>query len=180
MTLTEAVSARLRLTPMTVAALDALRAGDRSRLERVTGARFPDPLEPPPLTSDALGFFQETLQENPAIAPWWVRLIVVRDSGEAVGSIGFTGPPDADGAVVLGYSIYPAFQRQGIAAEAASALVEWAMQQPDVIVVRATIPPGHVASEGVAARAGLTRTDLVLDDPGEGPVVVWERTKGTS
>ena len=178
MTSPEVVSARLRLTPMTVEALAALQAGDRSRLERVTGARFPDPLEPPPLTADVIGFFRETLQENPDIAPWWVRLIVMRDSGEAVGSIGLTGPPDAAGAVVLGYSIYPAFQRQGIAAEAASALVAWALQQPNVRSVHATIPPGHIASEGVAARAGLARTDRVLDDPDEGPIVVWERHKG--
>lgn len=68
--MTEVVSARLRMTPMTVEALDALRAGDRARLELVSGARFPDPLEPPPLTADAIGFFQETLQANPAIAPW--------------------------------------------------------------------------------------------------------------
>lgn len=180
MTQTDIVSTRLRLTPMSVEALDALRAGDRSRLERLTGARFPDPLEPPPNTDDALEFFRDQLRENPEIAPWWFRLIVDRDSTAVVGSIGCVGPPDAEGAVLFGYSVYPEFRRQGIAAEAAAALVEWALLQPGVIVVRATIPPGHIASEGVATRAGLTRTDRIEDDPDEGPVVVWERIKGRS
>ncbi len=178
--MTEIVSTRLRIAPMTVEALDALQAGDRSLLERLTGARFPDPLEPPPNTDDALDFFRERLRENPEIAPWWFRLIVDRDSGAAVGSIGFVGPPDAEGAVLFGYSVYPSYRRQGIATEAATALVEWALRQPDVTRVQATIPPGHIASEGVAARAGLARTDRVLDDPDEGPVVVWERLKGSS
>lgn len=180
MTQSEVVSSRLRLTPMPVEALDALRAGDRSHLERVTAASFPEPLEPPPLTADVLEYFRDTLEADPAIAPWWVRLIVTRDSATAVGSIGFTGPPDGEGAVVLGYSIYPAFQRQGFAAEAATALVDWALLQPEVLRVQATIHPGHVASERVAAHAGLTRTNRIIDDPDEGPIAVWERLKGSS
>ncbi|MCC7023368.1 MAG: hypothetical protein IT338_11090, partial [Thermomicrobiales bacterium] len=39
--------------------------------------------------------------------------------------------------------------------------------------VRATIRPGHVASERVAAAAGLRRTGRIEDDPDEGPVEVW-------
>jgi hypothetical protein len=43
-----------------------------------------------------------------------------------------------------------------------------------VRIVRATIPPDHVASQGVAAKAGLRRTGRIEHDPDEGPVEVWD------
>jgi ribosomal-protein-alanine N-acetyltransferase len=175
--MTEPASLRLDFPPLTVEALEALIAGDRAALETAAGVTFPEPLAAPPLMDDALPFFRETLRENPALLPWWARLIVLRETKHVAGSIGFTGGPDAEGAVTLGYSVYPSYQRQGIAAEAAAALVAWALAQPGVRAVRATIPPGHVASERVAASAGLLRTGRIIDDPNEGPVEIWERTQ---
>jgi [ribosomal protein S5]-alanine N-acetyltransferase len=168
-------SARLDLPPLTVAALEALIAGDRAALETASGARFPEPLAAPPLMDDALPYFLESLRADPDAAPWWVRLLIVRETGEAAGMAGFSGPNE-EGAVTLGYSVYPAHQGQGIASEAATALVAWALAQPGVQRVRATIPLGHVASQRVASNAGLRRTDRVENDPDEGPVEVWERS----
>lgn len=175
--MTPPASRRLDFPPLTVAALEALIAGDRTALEAATGVTFPEPLAAPPLMDDALPFFRDTLRENPDLSPWWARLIVLRETKQAAGSIGFTGGPDAEGAVTLGYSVYPSYQRQGITAEAAAALVAWALAQPGVRAVRATIPPGHTASERVAASAGLTRTGRIIDDPNEGPVEIWERAQ---
>jgi [ribosomal protein S5]-alanine N-acetyltransferase len=172
--MTQPASPRLDFPPLTVEALEALIAGDRAALELATGVTFPEPLEAPPLMDDALPFFRDTLRENSAVLPWWARLIVLRETKQAAGSIGFTGGPDAEGAVTLGYSVYPSYQRQGIAAEAAAALVAWARDQPGVRSVRATIPPGHIASEKVAASAGLARTGRIIDDPDEGQIEVWE------
>jgi [ribosomal protein S5]-alanine N-acetyltransferase len=171
-------SRRLDLPPLTIAALEALIAGDRPALETVTGARFPEPLAAPPLMDDALPHFRDVLLASPDDGSWGPYLLVLREFGEAVGSAGFTGPPDDTGAVTLGYSVYPVFQRQGIASEAAEALASWALTQPGVRRVRATIPPEHVASQRVAARAGFLRTGRVEDDPDEGPVEVWERLRG--
>jgi RimJ/RimL family protein N-acetyltransferase len=168
-------SRRLDLRPLTVEALEALITLDQPALEAATGARFPEPLAAPPLMDDALPYLRDALLANPDAAQWWARLIVVRETGEAVGSAGFAGGPDADGAVTLGYSIYPSCQRLGLASEAAASLVAWALAQPGVRVVRATIPPGHVASERVAENAGLRRTGRLVDDPDEGPVEVLER-----
>jgi RimJ/RimL family protein N-acetyltransferase len=169
-------SRRLDLLPLTVDALEALIARDQPALEAATGARFPVPLAAPPLMDDALPYFRDALLANPDAAPWWARLLVVRETGEVAGAAGFTGGPDADGTVTLGYSIYPSCQRQGLASEAAATLVAWALAQPGVRVVRATIPPGHIASERVAENAGLRRTGRLVDDPDEGPVEVWERS----
>ena len=173
-------SRRLDLIPLPTAALDALIAGDRQRLEAETGARFPAPLAAPPLMEDALPFMRDSLREDAENARWGPYLIVLRETGEAVGSAGFTGKPGGAGIVTLGYSIYSEFQRRGIASEAATALVAWAVAQPGVRSVRATIPPGHSASQRVAAHAGLRRTSLVEHDPDEGSVEVWERISETT
>lgn len=174
--MSEPASRRLDFPILTVAALEALMAGDPATLERETRARFPDPLAAPPLMADALPVLRDGILADPASAPWWARLMVIRATGEAAGSIGFTGGPDAEGTVTLGYSVYPSHQRRGFAAEAAAAMAAWALAQPGVRAVRATIPPGHVASEKVAAAAGMRSTAHVIDDPDEGPVAVWERT----
>jgi [ribosomal protein S5]-alanine N-acetyltransferase len=173
-------SRRLDLIPLTTAALDALIVGDRQRLEAETGARFPAPLAAPPLMEDALPFMRDSLREDAENARWGPYLMVLRATGEAVGSAGFTGKPGGDGIVTLGYSIYSEFQRRGIASEAATALVAWAVAQPGVRSVRATIPPGHSASQRVATHAGLRRTSLIEHDPDEGPVEVWERRTETT
>jgi len=127
--------------------------------------------------ADVLPHFHDVLLASPEARSWGPYLMVLRESGEAVGSAGFTGPPDAMGTVTIGYSVYPVFQRRGIASEAVEALASWALEQPGVRRVRATIPPQHDASQHVAARAGFRRTSLVENDPDEGPVEVWERLR---
>ena len=171
--MTMLASTRLDLPPLSLTALEALIAGDRAALEAATGARFPEPLAAPPLMADALPHFRDVLAADPAAAPWWARLLIVRETGEAAGMAGFAGR-ETDGAATLGYSVYPTHQGQDIASEAAAALVAWALAQPDVRMVRATIPPGHTASQRVAMKAGLRRTDRIENDPEEGPVEVWE------
>jgi RimJ/RimL family protein N-acetyltransferase len=168
-------SRRLDLSPLTTAALEALIAGDRQLLETITGARFPEPLSAPPLMDDALPYFRDVLLASPGAESWGPYLMILRMSGEAVGSAGFTGAPDAEGTVTLGYSVYPVYQRQGFASEAAGALTNWALSQSGVRRVVATIPPQHVASQRVVTLAGFQKTALVEDDPDEGPVEVWER-----
>ena len=177
MPLLPAGSARLEFRPLTIEAIEALIAGDLEALEAETLARFPQPLAAPPEMDDALPAMRDGLRDDPESAVWGPFLIVAQETGEAVGSAGFSSLPDHDGYRALGYSVYPSFQGQGIASEAASALVAWALTQPGTSGVRATIPPWHVASQRVAAHAGLRRTDRIEIDPDEGPVEVWERSR---
>jgi RimJ/RimL family protein N-acetyltransferase len=55
-----------------------------------------------------------------------------------------------------------AWQRRGIATEAARALVEWLTRQP-IHAAIAHIHPDHRASAAVATAAGLTRTTELHD-----------------
>jgi len=170
---TTIASPRLDLPVLTWGALEALIAGDRQALEDATGARFPEPLTAPPLMEDALPFFRDLVRDGTAGA-FGPFLLILRESGEAIGSAGFTGGPNDEGSVLMGYSVYPAFQGRGFASEAARALAGWVLAQPGIRQVRATIPPDHVASQRVAAHAGLHRTDRTETDEDVGLVEVWE------
>lgn len=178
--MTPPASRRLGFVLLTVAALEAFIARDRATLEAVTGARFPEPLTAPGDMDDALPLMRDILRDRPATGHWGPFLVILSATGEAVGSAGFFVNDDAPETATLGYGVYPAFQRQGIASEAATALTAWALTQPGIARVQATIPPWHVASQKVAAGAGMQRTGRIETDPDEGPVEVWERVREAS
>jgi ribosomal-protein-alanine N-acetyltransferase len=170
-------SSRLVFRPLTIEAIEALIAGDREALEAETLATFPEPLSAPPEMDHALPAIRDGLRDDPESAFWGPFLVVLLQTGEAVESAGFLSQPDRDGYREFGYSVYASFQGQGIASEAASILVAWALAQPGTCRVRATIPPWHLASQRVAAHAGLHRTGRMETDPDAGPVEVWERSR---
>ena len=80
---------------------------------------------------------------------------IVFRGDEVVGDAGFHSPP-VDGEVELGYSILPGHRGQGYATEAARALVEWALSQPDVERVVAGAPDNE-ASMRVLEKIGMRR-----------------------
>jgi ribosomal-protein-alanine N-acetyltransferase len=170
-------SPRLEFRSLTIKAIEALIAGDRTALEGETHVGFPDPLSAPPEMEHALPAMRDSLRDDPESAFWGPFLIVLPRTGQAVGSAGFVSQPSRDGYRELGYSVYSSFQGQGIASEAATTIVAWALAQPGTHGVRATIPPWHLASQRVAAHAGLRPTGRMETDPDEGPVEVWERSR---
>lgn len=165
---------RLLLLALDADALDALIVRDRAQLERLTGARFPEPLAAPPLMEDALPFMRGQLRTNPDEVGWWPWLIVVAATGEDVGMLGLAGRPDEAGNTVLGYTLYPAYEGRGYATEAARAIIGWAFAQPGVRAVRATIPVGHTPSLRVAERLGMRQVGTTHDDE-VGEIGIFER-----
>jgi len=108
---------------------------------------------------------------QPAYAPWTLRAIVLRETGEMVGNIGFHTEPDPDyladiapHALEFGYTVYTPFRRRGIAAEASQALMGWAGQQPGVERFVLSISPENKASLGLAAKLGFVRISEWMDD----------------
>jgi RimJ/RimL family protein N-acetyltransferase len=164
-------TARLTLVQMDLASIEAWIARDAARLEQLTGARFPEPVDAPPLFDSDLPRIREQLAAGGDSPPW---LFLLHDTGEPVGAGGTA--PAGDGALFLGYSIWPRHQKRGYASEAVRALCVHALAQPGVQRIRATIPVGHVASERVAAAAGLERVGTAFD-PDVGEVGVFERRR---
>lgn len=168
---------RLDLLPFTADGIDALLARDEPRLRQVTGASFPTPLRPPPLLEDVLPLVRDRLRAEPSTLGWWTWLTVDRARGQVAGAIGFGGPPDADGAVMIGYATYPGADRRGYASEATRALVEWALSQPGVSRVCASIPPDNVAARRVAEKVGMRVAGKVWEEEID-EVLLYEIERG--
>lgn len=167
---------RLRLLPADVADLQACIDGNRAAFRAATGAEAPDPFVAPPLTDDVMDSFRDAVAADPDLRPWFFRWVIERERGTLVGSAGFGGRPNDDGLVYLGYSIYAADAGRRYASEAARALGDWALVQPGVAAVQATIKPDNPASLRVAAKAGMRKVGELKTDE-DGLVEVWERRR---
>jgi ribosomal-protein-alanine N-acetyltransferase len=148
-------TARLELTSATIP-LSESELGDRTEFARLLGATVP-PEWPPETAADALPLFLGWLREHPDWDGWlgWYAVRVDGRERVLVAGGGFLGAPDADGMVEMGYSVLPAFQRQGVASEMVAALCGWALAQPAVQRIEADTDRGNAGSWALLARAGF-------------------------
>lgn len=160
---------RLRLFPCDDTLFDAIRMGD-AVLARALGANVPrkwtqfrDSFAPAGLRWKA----------HPPLQDWWTHLIVYRPDNLLIGSCGYKGEPDENGCVEIGYEIRPSHRGQGLATEAARALVEHAFAHPEVQKVLAHTLPEESPSTQLLRRIGFVRTDD-YQDPEDGLLWRWE------
>ena len=107
--------------------------------------------------------------------PWILGFNMTnREPNEFVGQCGFKGPPNNDGVVEIAYCVDPKYQGNGFATEAANALVEYAFQHDEVIMVLAHTLPEPNASTRVLTKCGFRNVGQVVD-PEDGPVWRWEK-----
>jgi RimJ/RimL family protein N-acetyltransferase len=92
--------------------------------------------------------------------------MVLRASRCVVGSIGFHGPPDADGRVEIGYTVEAVEQRKGYARESVVALTDWAFATGRARVCVASIRPHNAPSLALVRSLGFRRVDEHIDDVG--------------
>jgi [ribosomal protein S5]-alanine N-acetyltransferase len=111
----------------------------------------------------------------------WMRRLLTNHPGEAgygawyivverrlVGICGYKGPPNAAGAVEIGYSVVAPEQRRGYATRAVGLLLARAFRDPRVTAVAAETLPSLIASRRVLERCGFAlasrRTDEKLGE----------------
>lgn len=121
---------RLELIPLDAGLLIASLEGRRADVEERLGARLPEIW---PISPDTARMRLAQLGEDPSLVPWLLRAVVLRETGQVIGQIGFHTAPGPDyleasspGAVEFGFTILPAFRRRGFAREAGLALMRWA------------------------------------------------------
>jgi [ribosomal protein S5]-alanine N-acetyltransferase len=139
--------------------LAAADLSDRSEFSRLLAADVPTDW-PPPLNDDnSKGFTLRYLTENPDAAGWaaWYFLAPGKSDtkAQAVGIGGFTGKPNQEGEVEVGYSMMPSWQGSGMATEAVAALVAWAFSHAEVRLVTAQTLPALAASIRVLEKNGF-------------------------
>ena len=145
---------RLLLTPMTDGELDALILRTEA-----------------PELKAAYGEMLDGCRSDAANRLWYTAWkITLRESGEAVGDLGFKGPAK-NAAVEIGYGIDEPQRLKGYATEAARALIDWAFSHEEVTFVEAETEPDNPASQRV-----LQKLEFQPDGEGEeGPRFVLEK-----
>ena len=109
---------------------------------------------PSPLLDGMHEFFAARLREDPGALGFWVWVAALPD-GTEVATGGFGGRPGDNGRLTVGYHVHEAHRGVGHATELLNLLTEWALAQPGVERVRATIKPGNAPSLRVAEKAGF-------------------------
>ena len=169
-------TARLELISMSIPFMEALARRDVDAASRELGASVPvwmaDELE------HFLQYRLRQLAEDPTIRLWLGRAMVLDDAAgdrQAIGSIGFHGPPDELGRLEVGYSVDPGHRRQGFAREAVQAIFDWAHARYGVKTFVASISPDNEASLNLTAQFGFRQVGEQMDEI-DGLELVFETT----
>ena len=109
-----------------------------------------------PLLDGVHAFFVARLREDPEAIGYWVWRATLAD-GTEVAAGGFGGRPGDNERLTVGYHVHETHRGAGYATELLNLLTEWALAQPGVTVVRATIKPANAPSRRVAEKAGFAR-----------------------
>ena len=169
-------SDRLDLITLTPAFLRASLDGDPCQAENLIQLSLPPgwPVctEPGwPDCRDLLSLRLQQIEDEPTIQPWLLRAIAPRDSRVMAGYIGFHTTPGAEylqpyspGAVEFGFTVFPAYRRQGYAREASCALMSWAHQSHGITRFVMSISPYNAASQSLAESLGFVRIGSHLDE----------------
>ena len=152
------VTTRLRLVP-TTAEMIQLEIENLPQFFKQLGV-VPIPDWPSDNLANALPFFRDQLSSQASLVGWlaWYWILVAPSTCQLVGGGGFKGAP-VDGCVEIGYETRVAYRRKGIATEAVSAQVLWALNQPKVTRVLAETRGDNLGSRGVLTKLGFTLVD---------------------
>lgn len=151
----------LDLVAATLLHLDAELAGVRP-LGKLLGVAVPKDWPPAGLDRRFVGQFRERVAAGGHEAVGWYGWYAIcrrtaLQPATLVGIGGFFGPPDAGGAVELGFSILPAYRGRGHATEMVQALVAHALSQPRVERIVADVRATDRPTLAVLLRSGFTR-----------------------
>ncbi|MGQ0815447.1 MAG: GNAT family N-acetyltransferase [Gemmatimonadota bacterium] len=165
---------RLELIPASPALLAAELAGNGA-FEAAIGRSVPGNWPPELYGHDAINWILRMLRDVPEMADWTMYYITERgeQAGTVIGTVGYKGPPAADGSVEFGYGLLEQFRGRGYATEASRALIERAFRDPRVTCVIAETYPHLTASIGVMQRCGLS----FLGDGSEPGVIRFQLLK---
>jgi [ribosomal protein S5]-alanine N-acetyltransferase len=97
--------------------------------------------------------------------------VIDKSKNVMVGDMCFKGEADENGAVEIGYGIYPAFQNQGYMKESVNCLVDWALSLENVEKVAAETDSNNFASHHILNFCGFKQ--LIS----ENNKILWQKSK---
>ena len=91
---------------------------------------------------------------NPNQWEWYAIWMIELKDGTHIGELCFKGL-DSDGIAEIGYGISEKYQNNGYATEAVEAVLEWALNHPNVTAVEAETDAENAASKRVLEKCGF-------------------------
>ncbi|NBV66523.1 MAG: N-acetyltransferase [Actinobacteria bacterium] len=113
------------------------------------------------------------VKADPSTNKWFLRLIVLKENREIIGSTSFHGVPDENGMIEIGLGIESEFHNQGFAKESLLAMWSWAIDQPGVKSFRYTVSPENAPSIKVIEYFGFPFVGVQIDEE-DGPENIYE------
>jgi [ribosomal protein S5]-alanine N-acetyltransferase len=146
---------------------------EKSDVLAIAGRNFTNPHKILLDESGPLGWRVPQVKADPTTNFWFVRLMVLKESREVIGSISFHSAPDAEGMIEIGLGIDEKFWNQGFATEALKGMWGWVCQQSGVKTLRYTVSPTNIASIKVIAKFGFHHMGQQMDEV-DGPEDIYE------
>jgi RimJ/RimL family protein N-acetyltransferase len=146
---------------------------EKSDVLAIAGRNFTNPHKILLDDSGPLAWRVPQVKADPTSNFWFVRLMVLKESREVIGSTSFHGAPDDEGMIEIGLGIDEKFWNQGFATEALIGMWGWVCQQPGVKTLRYTVSPTNIASIKVIAKFGFHHMGQQMDEI-DGPEDIYE------
>lgn len=113
------------------------------------------------------------IRARPDMAPYLLRLAVLREERTIIGSSGFHDLPDANGMIEIGYGVEPAFRNAGYGREILHGMWGWVIQQPGVRTLRYTVGLDNAPSQHIIRGLGFQHLGVQIDEE-DGPEDIFE------
>lgn len=121
----------------------------------------------------ALPYRLPMVRNDPSLAPYLLRVAVLRDQSIIVGGAGFHGLPDEQGVVEIGYEVVTPLRRNGLGTEILHGMWGWVIEQPGVRRLRYSVGVDNAASQRIVRGLGFMHMGVQQDDI-DGPEDVFE------
>jgi [ribosomal protein S5]-alanine N-acetyltransferase len=166
---------RLILRTVPLAALASTAAGNIRATQKLIGEKLPEEWFE---DSWVYKLRYDQWLEDPAYAPWSIRAIAWKETGDIIGNMNCHHTPmpfvhngKESLATELGYTIFEPYRRQGIAYEAITAFTAWAKTQGLESIIL-SIQPTNVASLALALKLGAVQIGSQIDER-DGPEDIY-------
>ncbi len=116
------------------------------------------------------------VKKNPKLNRWFVRWIVLRSTGEIIGSTSFHGAPDIEGMIEIGLGIHESFRNMGFAKEALLGMWRWVLEDSQVKILRYTVGVENAPSIHIIESFGFHYQGEQIDEE-DGPESIFEMSR---
>jgi [ribosomal protein S5]-alanine N-acetyltransferase len=110
---------------------------------------------------------------QPSFLPFALRLAVLKESNEIIGSAGFHDLPDENGMIEIGFGITPERRNLGFGKELLNGMWRAIISEPSVKVLRYTVSPENAPSLHIVKNLGFNLVGEQIDDE-DGLELIYE------